>query len=223
MPFIRLGLFGDLPHGFGTKGTGISELGRFGLSREELLSLHQVHGARVFVARGWPDDPPEADAVVTDRDMALAIWTADCFPILFYDPKREVIGAVHGGWRGILEGIIGETLRVMVEEFGCQKEEVLCGIGPGIGPCCYEVGEEVAEEYRRRFGEGVLQERERRTFLDLRESIRLELRKAGISPERIEEVSLCTHCEGELFYSHRRGEKGRLLNFIALGGRRCSS
>jgi len=223
VPFIRLHLFGDLPHGFGTRETGVSELGPFGLSPEELLSLRQVHGARVFVARGWPDDPPEADAAVTDRDIALAIWTADCFPVLFYDPKRAVIGAAHGGWRGILMGIIGETLRVMVEEFGCRKEEVLCGIGPGIGPCCYEVGQEVAEGYRRHFGEGVLRERGGRTFLDLRESIRLELRKAGISPERIEEVSLCTRCEGELFYSYRRGERGKLLNFIALGGRRCSS
>jgi len=173
-----------------------------GADAEKATMAWQVHGARVFEADGRGIVTPgtdfeQGDGLWTEKPgRALGLLTADCFPVVLArqngTPRLVVL---HVGWRGLVEGIL---------ENGVAAVEGLAAaaIGPGIGPCCYEVGEEVAEPFRRRFGDDVMQGRD----LDLAEAIDRGLRAAGV--ETLERTGHCTSCEPELFFSHRR-DRGR--------------
>jgi YfiH family protein len=173
-----------------------------GADPETATMAWQVHGARVaradsrgIVTPGTVFD--RCDGLWTDEpERALALLTADCFPVVLArrngDPGLAVL---HVGWRGLLDGIA---------EAGSAElgGEVSAAIGPGIGACCYEVGEEVAEPFRKRFGDEVLVEGR----LDLGRATELALRRAGV--EDIERLGGCTACSPDLFFSHRR-DRGR--------------
>ncbi len=166
----------------------------------------QVHGARVVEADPLgvvtPGTPHErADGLWSDRPgQALLLVTADCLPVaLARAGGKPRLTVLHVGWRGLLEGIAAAGVRTLA------SGNVVAGIGPGIGPCCYEVGEEVAGPYRDRFGPDVLHGRN----LDLPLAAERALREAGCVA--IERSALCTVCNPELFFSHRRdrGTTGR--------------
>jgi polyphenol oxidase len=166
----------------------------------------QAHGARVLRADGRgvvrPGTPLErCDGLWTEEhDRGLMLLAADCLPIALARANgRPGIAVLHVGWRGLLEGIVESG----VEALGGGP--LRAAIGPGIGPCCFEVGEEVAEPFRGRFGPDVLVDRN----LDLAEAAERALRAAGC--EAVGRVDLCTSCEDELFFSHRRdrGVTGR--------------
>jgi YfiH family protein len=162
----------------------------------------QVHGARVFEADGRGIVEPgtdfeQGDGIWTEqRGRALGLLTADCFPVVLArcngTPRLVVL---HVGWRGLVEGILERG----VEAVGGHA---VAAVGPGIGPCCYEVGDEVAEPFRSHFGDDVLHGRN----LDLAEAIVRGLRAAGI--DAVERTGHCTSCEPDLFFSHRR-DRGR--------------
>ncbi|HEY9190716.1 MAG TPA: peptidoglycan editing factor PgeF, partial [Sulfurovum sp.] len=101
--------------------------------------------------RGWEslsDAVKECDALITDvKGVVLGILTADCVPILLYDRQKEVVAAVHAGWKGTKAQIASKTVQKMIAEYGCDPEAIMAGIAPAIGRCCYEVGEEVAEHF----------------------------------------------------------------------------
>lgn len=143
----------------------------------------QVHGARVVRANGRGE---EADAIWTDeRRRPLLVVTADCLPIALARTAGEpAVALVHAGWRGLAEGVVAAAVRAL-------GGELAAAVGPGIGPCCYEVGSEVAGL----FGESG------RT-LDLRAVAEQELREAGV--ERVDHFDFCTACDSERFFSHRR-------------------
>ena len=164
--------------------------------------------------------PLPYDAVITDKKrVALGISTADCLPILMIDRSKKVIAAIHAGWRGMWRGVVQKTARTMIEAFESSPEDILAGIGPAIGPCCYEVGGDVVSLFQNssdNFQE-FIQEREGKTYLDLSRAAQLELTEVGIPPENIEAIPLCTSCRKDLFYSYRRdGKTGRQLSFIML-------
>jgi polyphenol oxidase len=185
----------------------------------------------------WTFKPrTQADAVITrKRGVALAISTADCVPLLFYDPVTEAIGVAHAGWRGTARGIAAATVAAMQEQFGSQPADILAGVGPSIGPCCYEVSEEVRQLFLglQTFEEQPTEERYRELvaesavfeMLELPEkaSLRLDLWAtnhkqlllAGLAPEHIELPQVCTSCETERFFSHR-AEEGRTGRFPAI-------
>lgn len=177
----------------------------------------QVHGTDVLVAHqgeltGWP--PPKADAIITaDRDVPLVMRFADCVPLLLFDPVRQVIGLAHAGWRGTLAGVSPATVDAMRETFGCHVRDILVGVGPSIGPCCYEVGPEVIEQAQAAFGtlEGLVRQPSNGggARLDLWAANEQSLRWAGV--EHIEVARLCTACNTHEFYSHRaeKGNTGR--------------
>jgi YfiH family protein len=151
-----------------------------GLSLDRIATAHQVHGAEL--------DAPEADGhAVRESDAAALVFVADCLPVAVAGPGGVAI--LHCGWRGMAAGIVGRG----VEAVGATH----AAIGPGIGPCCYEVGDEVLGAFSG-LGEGIASGR----MLDLPEVARRLLREAGV--EEIESVGLCTCCEEELFFSHRR-------------------
>ncbi len=163
-----------------------------------LLLLHQVHGVKIHRAP-W-DGQPDGDAATADRPkVILGIETADCLPVLLVDPRRRVVAAAHAGWRGTAKGIARKALDALIAD-GSRAGDVIAALGPGIGPCCYEVGEEVAAPFRARFGDETVRDGR----LDLPLAAELALRESGIAD--VERSELCTACEPELFFSHRRDE-----------------
>jgi YfiH family protein len=200
-----------LEHGFGTRHTVWDAAGR-------LASVRQIHSNRCLYAAA-PGRLGEADALVTDRPgLLLGVRTADCLPLLVADPEHRAVAAIHAGWRGILGGILAEVLRQMAARFGSRPEALLVAVGPAIGPCCYEVGPEVAAQFRELFPER--KDLDARTRLDLAEAARRQLRKAGVPEERLAVASMCTRCGTEEFYSWRRDgpQAGRMLSVIGIRG-----
>jgi len=223
--YLQLPLFRRTKHAFVTKTRKGEKTLRaaLGIPQGRLLTLRQIHGAEVLIYEQHTRAltyPLPYDAVITDKKrVALGIWTADCLPILMIDRSKKVIAAVHAGWQGIWRGVIERTARTMIEAFESSPKDILAGIGPGIGPCCYEVGTDVKSLFQDSH-EGAhqfMQEREGRTYLDLRGAAQLELSQVGIPPENIETIPLCTACRKDLFFSYRRDKKpGRQLSYIML-------
>ncbi len=165
----------------------------------------------------------DTDGLVTDvPGLALGVFFADCVPLIFADPVRRAIGVSHSGWRGTA-GRMGEvTVRRMTSEFGCRPQDIICAIGPSICESCYEVGEDVAEQFRRAFAgdvNGILRETGGGKYhLDLWEANRRILLSAGILSEHLTVTGICTCCHPEQLFSHRasHGNRGNLGAFLAL-------
>ena len=140
--------------------------------------------------------------------LAIAVRTADCYPILLADSRNRVVGAVHAGWRGTRTHIVEKAIEKMNAEFGTSATDLYAAIGPGIGVCCYEVGEEVA----RQFGFSS------RTHLDLVSENRKQLEASGVEPRNIEALGVCTYCDAERFFSYRREKEkaGRMTSYIRI-------
>ena len=189
-----------------------------GFDVHHLITAQQVHSATVKVVteqdagRGALEKEsriPMCDALVTNRrGICLMVLSADCVPVLLYDPERQVIAAVHAGWRGTVTGIVRKTVAVMAERFACRSADLLAGIAPSIGPCCFEVGEEVARVFGEMFPadpEIVRQGKCMGKFqVDLWEANRRELLESGVRDEQIEIAGMCTVCRPEHFFSYRR-------------------
>lgn len=175
-------------------------------------SGRQVHGARPARVNGkergaGADSPdttlPGVDALWTDEPGAvLAVLIADCVPILLADPAGRRIATVHAGWRGMTSGVIEAS----VEAMGGEASSLMAFIGPSIGPCCYEVGEDVAEPARARLGSEV-ERRNGSVRVDLWGGARIALRRAGVTSIHLS--ALCTRCEPHRFFSHRAGHEAR--------------
>jgi polyphenol oxidase len=186
---------------------GVSDAGR-------LLLLRQVHGARVASAP-W-SEPPEADAAVADAPgILLGIQTADCLPLLVVDPVRRAVAAAHAGWRGTAQGVAREAVRTLVAQ-GSRPQQLLAALGPGIGPCCYEVGDELREAFgpggQRFFRAGP----RGRPQLDVRAANTSQLEEAGLPLEAIHQVAECTCCLASRYHSYRRDGPGagRMVSFV---------
>lgn len=192
------------------------------IQRSDMVSPHQVHSATVRVVdereRGQVCE--QTDALVTATPgVYLMLRFADCVPVLFYDPVRRVVGLAHAGWRGTVACIARATVRKMVDVFGCQPAEIRAGIGPSIGPCCYEVGDEVVDAVRDAFPDAtqLLQLQESgRWHLDLWAANRYQLALEGLAD--VEVSGLCTACRTDEWFSHRaeQGRTGRLGAVIGL-------
>lgn len=202
-----------------------------GLDAARIVTPEQVHGdvvARVTekdAGRGatdYADCIHATDALITDTpNLPLLLCFADCTPILFLDPEHHAAGIAHGGWKGTVTSIAEKTLRRMGEEFGTQPKDALVGIGPAIGPCCYEVGTEVADKFRTSFPYAdacLLKEQDGHTYLDLWEANRQQMLRAGVPEENIQVAGECTCCRHKWYYSYRAdgGRTGRIAAMIAL-------
>ena len=185
--------------------------------------LWQVHSARVIVA-DKPNGPEghlgQADALITNRpEVSLFLRFADCLPVLMYDPKRRAVGVAHAGWRGSLKKIAKATVEAMAERYGTRPEDLVAGVGPGIGPCHYAVGPEVVAQTRAAFNgaaDSLLQVHDGGYHLDLWAANRAALQEAGV--EQIEVAGICTQCQSDVFFSHRAtgGLTGRFGGLIGL-------
>ena len=156
------------------------------------------------------------DAVVTALPgIALTILTADCVPILLYDPVRRAVGSVHAGWAGTVKGVARRAVEAMSAAYGTDPSDLLAAIGPSIGPCCYEVDGRVMGPLRGAFPgwDGLAaMGRPGKWQLDLWKSNRQVLASAGVKDSNIVVMALCTACNTDKFYSHRKsgGKTGRM-------------
>ncbi|MGH7131454.1 MAG: peptidoglycan editing factor PgeF [Phycisphaerales bacterium] len=192
----------------------------------EVVEVYQIHGPVVHTVRsGQPAHPAphdtRADAIVTDDpSRVLVIGTADCAPVLLASADGRIVAAVHAGWRGVLAGIIPNTVAEM-RELGA--DDIAAAIGPCIGPDAFEVGPEVAADFRRVFGDGTPSIRlspahKNKFHADIPGAICQQLTQAAIA--RTDDLKLCTVANGDLFYSHRRDNRitGRMAALIACAG-----
>ena len=215
-----------------------------------LVTLRQFHSnlvVRVTAADGSCQLPRKADGAMTDEPgLLLAAQTADCIPVLVADRRRRAVGAFHAGWRGTVKRIVETGVGRMRLEFGSRPEDLVAAIGPGIGQCCYAVGEEVLSEFESQFTYGrelfrevydadAVRTKYPMLFLtqrapghspigpslhvDLIEANRRQLMDAGVAERSIHVVGGCTQCQPELFFSHRgsRGHAGRMMAVIGVG------
>jgi polyphenol oxidase len=222
-----------------------------GADKLRAVTLRQIHSDaahRVNSSDAAAKEAPQGDALFTrDPGILLAVQTADCIPILLADTKRRAIAAIHAGWRGTLSRIAAKTLGRMQMEFGTRPEDVVAGLGPGIGRCCYEVGSDVARDFDAQFPnarewfEGPFdalasgendpnwlpwltmrppghQPPPLRVHLDLIAANRAILTDTGIPGRQISSSGLCTACRTDLLFSYRRERTtGRLMAAIGIG------
>ena len=201
------------------------------MKAEDIVSPQQVHGDRIMRvtaahlgmgAMDYESAIRETDALITNEPgLPLMLCFADCTPVLFLDPEHKAVGIAHAGWKGTLCKIGRKTLEAMHKEFGTEPSECLAGIGPSIGPCCYEIGDEIVDACQKAFprnAEKLLIEKDDRMHLNLWAANRLQLMEAGMLPENIDSADTCTSCEHHWYFSYRAdgGTTGRIAAMIAL-------
>jgi YfiH family protein len=204
------GFAGWLDYGFGTRFS-------VGWPPSPLASLRQVHSSACIAADGRTGVLGEGDALITTTPgVYIGVRTADCPPILIVDPRRRAVAAVHAGWRGTAAQVAVRTVEKLREIAGSRPEDLVAIIGPGICGQCYQVGPEVAMEFRPWFPERT--DLEGRTLLDLAEANRRQLIAAGVAGSRIHAGAPCTACGGEEFFSHRArpANAGRMVSAAGL-------
>ena len=202
-----------------------------GIETDDIVFSNQVHGTTIRTVsksdRGGLFIPgkPQADGLITNEPgVALMVFTADCVPILLYDPDKGAIGAVHAGWRGTVTGIASVAVQAMINEFGCNPCDIRVAIGPGISLCCYEVGEEVVDALMTKAGEMSIdiggnvcvQSHNSKYNIDIKEFNRLMLIKSGITD--ISVSNECTNCSNDKYWSHRftKGQRGSQAAIITM-------
>jgi len=186
----------------------------------ELVFINQVHGEAVLVLKNENkyrfETPPAsftADAIVTDiPNHLLVIQVADCQSVLMFDPEQHVVANVHCGWRGSINGIIGETVGVMKSYFGCQGPDIRAGIGPSLGPCCAEF-----VNFKKEIPNKFWKYKDRSDRFDFWAISRDQLNIAGVLLKNIFLSNMCTRCRTDHFFSFRReGTTGRFAVAIGL-------
>jgi purine-nucleoside/S-methyl-5'-thioadenosine phosphorylase / adenosine deaminase len=211
-----------------------------------LVTIRQIHSDIIRRIDTPHAEPLSGDGLITATPgLLLAILTADCLPVILVDTKRHVVGVFHAGWRGTVKRIVEKGVGEMHRCYGTNPRDLKAAIGPGIGGCCYEVGEEVRIKFESQFEYGASLFREvkdsdpvrekypllfltarapghselpKKVFLDLVEANRQQLLAAGVSRKSIETSPLCTNCHPELLFSYRaeKGKTGRMMGVAGI-------
>lgn len=197
---------------------------------ENLVLTDQVHKDKVMEVDAYDrgkgivkkTDIRDTDGFITNKSrVALVTFHADCVPVFYLDPTTKAIGLVHAGWKGTVEKIGRKTLEKMIKSYGTDPSEVLIGIGPSIGQCCFEVGKEVIEIVDDSFEKSnkyYYKKDNDKYMLDLWELNRDQLIEMGVKEENITVSNICTKCNNDIFFSHRgdNGKTGSLAAIIEL-------
>jgi polyphenol oxidase len=214
-----------------------------GISPRRMVSCRQVHGSDVIVVGEaeagigiYPElgPTPDSDALVTGTPgLYLMALSADCPPVFLYDPVRRVVGLAHSGWKGTVARIAANVVATMHAHFGSQPSDIVAAVGPGIGSCCYRVGENVVSAAEESFGPGawqihpgagapILHRDGEESYFNLGEAIRTSLLDAGVPTGQVSVLDACTGHNTAHFYSHRI-EAGQCGLFGAVLGMRDTS
>ena len=191
----------------------------------KFIVANQTHSEHICVieeteTRCWwclEDFIEDCDALITaQKGVVLSILTADCVPILLYDPVHEVVAAIHAGWKGTKARIVAKTVKKMQKFFHSKPSELIVGVGPSIGSCCYEVGADVAGHFFE-IPESYTKKGEK-YMLDLPYINKYQLLEEGLKEENIEMSGICTACDVAHYFSYRReqGCSGRFMSLIGM-------
>lgn len=214
---------GDEEHEYAEFRKELAVSGEWELS--QFVFPRQTHSDHVVVVRELDHLPaiPDTDALITNEPgIFVCVQTADCVPVLLFDPVQKVVAAVHAGWKGTISKIAANTVQRMIEEFGCSPTDIVAGIGPSIHMHAYEVGPEVVSAVESKFTNSpALLKPSLKTghaYFDLWEANKTVLEEAGIPEENIEIMGLCSFEHPDLFFSARRdgAATGRMVSGIAL-------
>jgi YfiH family protein len=186
-------------------------------SRLTGVYARQVHGTQVGIwnanQTGQAGVHLDGDALVTVRPAgALVIQTADCQAVMLIDPVRRVVANIHSGWRGSIANIIGRTIHSMTAAYGCRPQDLLCGIGPSLGPCCAQF-----VNYRQEIPQPFWRYRRSRDRFDFWQISVDQLNESGVGRENIRLAGMCTKCNRHLFFSYRADQKtGRFASVVGI-------
>lgn len=193
------------------------------LSDERIYRAKQVHGRDIIIIDNQDNKKiqyEEADGLITNiPGIALCTYHADCVPVYFYDREKRVIGLAHAGWKGTLNNIVEVIINNMKKGFQCNLNDIVVAIGPAIGVCCYEIGEDVVELFKDRFDNPhIIIARDGKIYLDLWKANKINLINAGIKDDNIYHSNFCTSCNLDTLYSYRRekGTRNRMIAAITL-------
>ena len=201
-----------------------------GVDETKLILTRQVHSRDIKIVTksdcgkglAKESDLGEFDGLITaQRGVPIAVFYADCTPILLLDPKKKVIAAVHSGWRGTMSRIGRYAVQIMRREFASKPEDILAAFGPSIKKCCFEVGSDVFVEFCQMFGARALsgtKEVNDKFYVDTDKLNKEQLIAEGLKEENISICEECTFCNNDVFYSHRadKGKTGRMCAVIEL-------
>jgi polyphenol oxidase len=186
------------------------------MNSDNIMYLFQIHGNEFHVIdkNNFKNVcGNDGDAIITkDKNISIGVFTADCVPILIVDSVRKVVAVIHAGWKSTYLNIGKKVIEHMINSMECKPEDIIAALGPSIGPCCFQVGEEVADKFN------YVYKKDNGYFVDLWKENANQIFSCGISEDRIFSSNLCTVCNSDMFYSYRRdnGRTGRLGTFIQM-------
>lgn len=190
-----------------------------GFKSKKVFHLRQIHGNDFCVVNNDNVNElngSEGDAIITSTPgIAIGVLTADCVPILIVDVKNKIVSAIHAGWKGTNKLIVEKVLKHMINIMGSDPKDIVGAIGPSIGACCFEVGEEVGNKFSNRIIKS------NKYFVDLKKENLDQMVRCGVNQKNVMISEFCTKCNEDLFYSYRRDNSvtGRLGAFIEINGR----
>lgn len=227
----KLSRFKNLIHGFTTKEEGDYKKARKAsrnsqqicqtiCEAKDLVLPEQVHGDRIAIVDKENKEKvvKGADGLITkEKDIILGVTTADCLPLLFYEPKKKIIANVHAGWRGTFKRVCQKAAE-KIKDLGGDLSEVLVAVGPHIKKCCYDVDKRRKLMFRKKFGKEVVVRKNDKFFLDLTKANFSQLLETGVKEKNIEILPFCTYCHHQRFFSYRKnkGNNGEMLSFISM-------
>ena len=203
----------------------------FGIQPSQFVFCRQTHSDNIAIINSVKDDMGfyekknavvETDGIITSsRGICLVIQTADCVPVILYDPVKHIAASIHSGWRGTARHILKKAIVRMQNDFMCEPSDIICCIGPSAGPCCYEVGEDVLTAFYKEFlnPEGLfIQFSKNKYRADLWKTNKSMAIESGIKEANIETAEICTICNSDMFYSARvhKENAGRMATGIMM-------
>ncbi|MBI3583146.1 MAG: peptidoglycan editing factor PgeF [Nitrospinae bacterium] len=231
----KLSEIDNLIHAFTTRtcrSVGDILKNQFGLNSDKVFTVKQVHGDGVYIIRDGEVLNPqstiqnpksiEADAIITNiKNLPIGVFTADCIPIILADIKGRGVGIIHAGRVGTSLEITKKTIGKIMEVFDISPKDIIVGIGPGIGGCCYEVDEKSINPFKDRleyFKKIAIEKDNGRWMLNLIGVNKIQLMESGLKSENIFTAEFCTSCHNDKFFSYRREGKtaGRMVSFVAI-------
>ena len=192
------------------------------IPRDKMVFPKQTNGTNIAIVNSFNETFHDTDALITNiPGVCIGVRTADCVPVLLFDPVKKVIAAIHSGWKGTVEKISKRTIKLMIEKFQVNPKNLIAGIGPSIGPDVYEIGNDVIMKVEQSFGKNHVLKNiagTEKAFFDLWTANKLVLEESGVLSDNIEIAGMCTFANESLFYSARRNGKqaGRLASGIML-------
>lgn len=182
------------------------------------VMVKQIHDSKIIEVKNSTIKNNNYDGMITKKKLLLAIRTADCLPVFFFDSRKKIVGAVHAGWKGLKSGILKNTINKLIKS-GSNINNIYVSIGPHIGFCCYKVSKDRIDEFNKLLetDKKFYEYRKSSWYLNLGKIAEIQLFQMGVSINQIDILPICTYCDLDYFSYRREGSQtGRMLNIIGL-------